>query len=36
MRLTIPEQELMTPGHKACQGCAGTLAMRYALKALGD
>lgn len=35
MRLTIPEEELMTSGHKACQGCAGTLAMRYALKALG-
>ena len=36
MRLTIPEEELITPGHKACQGCAGALAMRYALKALGD
>ena len=35
MRLTIPEEELMTPGHKACQGCGATLAMRYALKALG-
>lgn len=36
MRLTIPEQELMTSGHKACQGCSGAMAMRYALKALGD
>jgi len=36
MRLTIPEEELMTSGHKGCQGCAATLAMRYALKALGD
>jgi pyruvate/2-oxoacid:ferredoxin oxidoreductase beta subunit len=36
MRLTIPEEELITPGHKACQGCAAALAMRYALKALGD
>jgi len=36
MRLTIPEEELMTSGHKGCQGCAATLAMRYALKALGN
>lgn len=36
MRLTIPEEELITPGHKGCQGCGGALAMRYALKALGD
>ena len=36
MRLTIPEKELMTSGHKACQGCGGTLAMRTALKALGE
>jgi pyruvate/2-oxoacid:ferredoxin oxidoreductase beta subunit len=36
MRLTIPEEELITAGHKACQGCSATLAMRYALKALGD
>jgi len=35
MRLTIPEEELMTSGHKACQGCSGAMAMRYALKALG-
>ncbi len=36
MRLTIPEQELITSGHKACQGCSGAMAMRYALKALGE
>jgi len=36
MRLTIPEEELITAGHKACQGCSATLAMRYALKSLGD
>ena len=36
MRLTIPEEELITPGHKGCQGCGGALAMRYALKALGN
>ncbi len=27
--------ELMTPGHLACQGCGATQAMRFALKALG-
>jgi pyruvate/2-oxoacid:ferredoxin oxidoreductase beta subunit len=32
----ISEQELMTPGHLACQGCGATQAMRFALKALGD
>ena len=36
MRLTIPEEELITSGHKGCQGCGGALAMRYALKALGE
>jgi len=36
MKLTIPEVELMTPGHLACQGCGATLAMRYTLKALGQ
>ena len=35
MRLTIPEQEIMSPGHLACQGCGGSLAMRYALKVFG-
>lgn len=35
MRLTIPEHEIMTPGHLACQGCGGSLAMRYALKVFG-
>ena len=36
MRLTIPEEELMSSGHKGCQGCGGVMAMRYALKALGE
>ncbi|MFB0565331.1 MAG: 3-methyl-2-oxobutanoate dehydrogenase subunit beta [Candidatus Aminicenantaceae bacterium] len=36
MKLSIPEQELMNSGHLACQGCGATLAMRYALKALGQ
>lgn len=35
MRLSIPEIEIMSPGHVACQGCGATLAFRYALKALG-
>ncbi len=35
MRLTIPEEEIMQPGHLACLGCGATLAMRYVLKALG-
>ncbi len=34
-KLTIPEQELMRPGHMGCLGCGGTLAMRLALKAAG-
>lgn len=32
----IPEVELMGFGHLGCQGCGATLAMRYALKALGE
>ncbi len=35
MRLTIPEEEIMQPGHLACQGCGATLAMRFVLKGLG-
>ena len=34
-RLTIPEPELMRPGHAACPGCGATLVMRYLLKGLG-
>ena len=33
---TVPEDELLLKGHVACQGCLGALAMRLALKALGD
>ena len=36
VKLTIPEHEVMSPGHLACQGCGASLAMRYALKALGE
>ena len=32
----VPESELMSSGHLACQGCSATQAMRFALKALGD
>ncbi|HDJ24381.1 MAG TPA: 3-methyl-2-oxobutanoate dehydrogenase subunit beta [Candidatus Aminicenantes bacterium] len=35
MRLSLPPEEYMHSGHLACQGCGATLAMRYALKALG-
>ena len=36
IKLTIPEHEVMSPGHLACQGCGAALGMRYALKALGE
>lgn len=35
MPFSIPQEELMEPGHTACHGCGATLAMRYVLKALG-
>ncbi len=35
IKLTIPEEEIMNPGHLACQGCGASIAARYALKALG-
>ena len=31
----LPERELVSPGHLACQGCGAALAMRLVLKALG-
>lgn len=31
----LPEQELFASGHRACQGCAPALVLRYAMKALG-
>jgi pyruvate/2-oxoacid:ferredoxin oxidoreductase beta subunit len=33
---TLPSTELMGSGHLGCQGCGGALAMRYALKAVGE
>lgn len=35
MQLTIPKEELISPGHMACPGCSAPLALRYSLKALG-
>ncbi len=35
IKLTIPEDEIMSPGHLACQGCGAAMAARYTLKALG-
>ena len=31
----IPREEYLSPGHLACQGCGGALAMRLLLKGLG-
>lgn len=31
----VPDDELLAPGHRACPGCGGVLALRYVLKALG-
>ncbi|UCC77085.1 MAG: hypothetical protein JSW37_01620 [Anaerolineales bacterium] len=36
MSYDVPDQELMTPGHVACPGCGAPMAVRYALKALGE
>lgn len=36
MRMEIPKEEYLYSGHIACPGCGGTLAMRYALQALGE
>jgi pyruvate/2-oxoacid:ferredoxin oxidoreductase beta subunit len=35
MKTRIPEQEIMSCGNVACQGCGANIAMRHALKALG-
>jgi len=36
MSYSIPERELMDSGHVGCPGCGAALAMRLALKAVGD
>lgn len=35
MRYERPREDLLYPGHIACPGCGASLAMRYALQALG-
>ncbi len=36
MTYPVSEKEYLHPGHFACQGCGGALAMRYVLKAMGE
>lgn len=36
MKKQFPEEEYMMSGHLACSGCGASIAMRYALKALGE
>ncbi|MDI6708334.1 MAG: thiamine pyrophosphate-dependent enzyme [Candidatus Thermoplasmatota archaeon] len=35
IKLTLPKEEWLGHGNLGCQGCGGTLALRYTLKALG-
>lgn len=35
-QLAIPHEEYLNPGHLGCPGCGATIAMKLALKALGD
>ena len=35
MRKEFAHDELMMPGHLACQGCGGTMIMNHALRAVG-
>ena len=35
-QLNIPDQEYMYSGHVGCPGCGAAIAMKFALKALGD
>lgn len=32
----VPREELLSPGHRACQGCSEILALRLALKGIGS
>jgi pyruvate/2-oxoacid:ferredoxin oxidoreductase beta subunit len=36
MKLEIVDQDYMVPGHVGCPGCGAAIAMRFALKALGE
>ncbi len=35
VNFTVPEDEILAPGHLGCAGCGATLSMRMVLKALG-
>ncbi len=35
-QFNIPDTDYMYPGHVGCPGCGATIAMKFALKALGD
>jgi len=35
-QLKIPDTEYMYSGHVGCPGCGATIAMRFALKAMGE
>jgi pyruvate/2-oxoacid:ferredoxin oxidoreductase beta subunit len=35
IKIEIPDEEIMEPGHVACPGCGATLSMRFALKIMG-
>ena len=35
-QLTIPREDYLNPGHLGCPGCGATIAMKLALKALGE
>ncbi|NJD61749.1 MAG: 3-methyl-2-oxobutanoate dehydrogenase subunit beta [Deltaproteobacteria bacterium] len=36
MPIELPDRERMYPGHLACPGCGAAIAMRFALKGLGE
>ena len=33
---TVRNDDLMNPGHLGCPGCGATIAMKFALQALGE
>jgi len=36
MQLTVPDVDYMYPGHLGCPGCGASIALKFALKALGE
>ena len=36
VQLNLKYSDLMNPGHLGCPGCGATIAMKFALQALGD